>query len=189
MSAPHPFEIISRHYPPGGILHHILVVHSVLVAQKAREIAREFLERNPGADLDVDFVVEAALLHDIGIKHCHAPEIHCEGSEPYVRHGVLGKEMLEREGFPRHALVCARHTGSGLTRGEVRAQRLPLPDDDYLPVSLEEKVICVADKFYSKKPHKLWKEKKASAIEKGLAKYGAASLDRWHELASEILHV
>jgi hypothetical protein len=54
-------------------------------------------------------------------------------------------------------------------------------------VSLEEKIICVADKFYSKKPGKLWKEKKAPSIEKAMDRWGPQVRGRWDELAAEFL--
>jgi uncharacterized protein len=182
-----PFEVLQRHYEPNSDAFSILVVHSVLVARKARDIALAYLERHPEASVDLELLAEASLLHDIGIKHCDAPEIGCRGTESYVRHGILGKAMLDAEGLPRHALVCARHTGAGMTREEVLIRRLPLPLDEYLPVSLEEKIICVADKFYSKQPDRLWKEKRLEAIAKGLAKHGPASLARWEALRREFL--
>jgi uncharacterized protein len=182
-----PFEVIHRHYEPGTELCRILIVHAVLVTRKARDIAIAYLERHPEASIDLELLTEACMLHDIGIKLCDAPQIACRGTEPYVRHGVLGKTILEAEGLPRHALACARHTGSGLTREEVLIRRLPLPPEDYLPVSLEEKIICVADKFFSKQPEKLWKEKKLASIAKGLAKHGPASVARWEALRKEFL--
>jgi HD superfamily phosphodiesterase len=185
-----PFEIIHRHYDPASELYRVLVTHSVLVARKAREIAcayEERLETGERGAVDHEFLLEAAMLHDIGIGRCRAPEILCAGSEPYVRHGVAGREILEAEGLPRHALVCERHTGAGITAEEVRAGRLPLPERDYLPLSLEERIICVADKFYSKTPVKLWKEKSLAKIEKSLSEHGPAPLERWRALCRELL--
>ena len=182
-----PLEIIYRHYDPSTDLYRTLVIHSTLVAKKARELALAYLERRPGSAIDLEFLIEAALLHDIGIKHCHSPEIFCEGIDPYILHGVHGRQMLEDEGFPRHSLVCERHTGAGITKEEVKEGDLPLPERDYLPVSLEEKLICVADKFYSKSPRKLWKERSLAKIEKGLAKYGPQVLERWEKLRSEVV--
>ena len=181
-----PFAILEKHYDPFGEAHRILVIHSVLVARKAREIAANLVEKRPGIQVDMDFLTEAALLHDIGIKQCHAPEIGCFGTEPYIRHGVLGRKIVEAEGYPRHALVCARHTGTGITRAEVRMQGLPLPEDDYLPVTIEEKLICAADKFYGKNPEKLWRERKAKGVEKSILKHGAAALERWKVLRDEL---
>lgn len=184
---PDPFAILTRHVDPSSEVFQVLAVHSVLVTRKALALARAYRERRPDAEVDLVFLEEAALLHDIGIVLCDAPEIGCHGSEPYVRHGVIGREVLEREGLPRHALVCERHTGAGITRDEVLAAKLPLPERDYLPVSLEEKLVCVADKFYSKSLGKLWRELPAERIGPKLAKYGDAVLKRWEELAREFL--
>lgn len=182
-----PFELISRHYSPGTEAFRILVTHSVLVARKAITLARELLERRPELELDLGFIEEASLLHDIGIKMCDAPEFDCHGSEPYIRHGVEGRRLLMEAGLPRHALVCARHTGAGITADEVEELDLPLPRENYLPLSLEEKVICVADKFYSKKPPKLWRERKLEKIERSLGRHGARVSERWARLREEIL--
>jgi uncharacterized protein len=100
--------------------------------------------------VDVQFLEEAAMLHDIGIFRCNAPSIYCNGTEPYIRHGLLGGEILRNEGFPRHARVAERHTGTGLTREQIERQQLPLPLEDFTPETLEEQMVCYADKFYSK---------------------------------------
>ena len=181
-----PFEIILKHYDPASDLYRILITHVILVTRKALEIALDLSERNPRMEIDMEFIAEAGMLHDIGIKHCDAPEIFCHGKEPYIRHGILGGQMLEAEGLPRHALVCERHTGSGIARRDVQIQKLPLPAKDYLPLSVEEKIICVADKFYSKKPSKIWKQKSLKGIRKSLEKYGPAALGRWEELLEEV---
>ena len=91
------------------------------------------------------------MLHDIGIFRCDAPSIQCFGSEPYICHGAIGGKILREEGWLRHALVCERHTGTGLSREQIESQHLPLPPDGiYEPEVLEEQVVCYADKFYSK---------------------------------------
>jgi uncharacterized protein len=182
-----PLEILARHHDPAGSIFELLVIHSTLVAAKAREIARHWASRHPGEAPDLDFLTEAAMLHDIGIGLCEAPQLHCSGTEPYLAHGILGRQLLEEEGLELHALVCERHTGAGITAEEIREGGLPLPERDYLPVSLEEKIICVADKFYSKKPGKLWKEKKTPSIEKAMDRWGPQVRGRWDELAAEFL--
>ena len=90
------------------------------------------------------------MLHDIGIRWCSAPSIFCTGTEPYLKHGPIGGELLRREGWPRHARVAERHTGTGLRREEFVRQGLPVPAFDMVPEQLEEQVVCYADKFYSK---------------------------------------
>ncbi len=180
-----PIALLAKH--SSGELFDFLVTHSLLVTGKARDLATSYLRRHPQAKLDLEFLTEAAILHDIGIGRCDAPEIHCHGSEPYIRHGVIGREILEAEGLPRHALVCERHSGSGISAAEVRDEKLPMPLRDYVPVSLEEKIICVADKFYSKVPDNLWREKPPREIRQDLERWGQPSAERWLALDREIL--
>ena len=119
------------------------------------------------------------MLHDIGIFKCDAAGIQCFGTEPYICHGRIGAELLRSEGFPRHARVCERHTGAGITKAQVIAQNLPLPQQDFLPETMEEKVICYADKFFSK-TH-LDREKTIEQAEKSLSKFGDEGVLRFRE--------
>lgn len=141
-----PEEIISKYYAQQPALHHILLTHSRAVAERAVSIC----DRHPELHADRQFVYEAAMLHDIGILHTNAPGIECHGTEPYIIHGYLGGQMLRREGLERHARVAERHTGTGLTAEAIQSQGLPLPQQDWSPESIEEVIICYADKFYSK---------------------------------------
>lgn len=142
-----PEAILSHHYQPGTLLHHILYTHSLEIAQLAVSLAQRY-----GGEIDLPFVYEAALLHDIGIGYTNASSIACYGREPYSRHGYLGARLLrEQWRLERHALVCERHTGSGISETERQELSLALPQGRcYLPQSIEEKVICYADCFYSK---------------------------------------
>ena len=120
--------------------------HSRQVADRCLLIAK----KHPELRLDKEFLEEAAMLHDIGILRCNAPGIHCHGTEPYIRHGLIGGQMLREKGWERHARVCERHTGTGLSAWDIEQQQLPLPHEDFMPEELEEQVVCYADKFYSK---------------------------------------
>lgn len=174
-----PILIIDKYYQEDNDLKRILLVHSRSVAEKALLIAG----RHPELSLDREFVFEAAMLHDIGIFQTNAPDIFCFGDRPYICHGILGAELMRKEGYPRHALVCERHTGAGLSLQQIVEQQLPVPHREMVPVSLEEQVICFADKFYSK-TH-LEREKSVEKARNSLAKYGEAGLqrfDRWCEL-------
>lgn len=174
-----PLEIIDKYYPEAGELKHILLTHSRSVADKALLIA----ERHPELVLDKEFLYEGAMVHDIGIFLTNAPDIFCFGDKPYICHGYLGADLMRAEGYPRHALVCERHTGAGLTLQRIVEQNLPIPHRELVPVSLEEQVICFADKFYSKT--KLDKEKSVEKARKSLEKHGEdglARFDRWCEL-------
>lgn len=170
-----PTDIIKKYYTEGSELYNILLTHSFWVADKALFIA----QIHPELDLDKTFIYEASMLHDIGIFMTDAPDILCFGNQPYICHGFLGSALLEREGFPKHALVCERHTGTGLSKEEIIRNDLPLPHREMLPVSMEEQLICFADKFYSKT--KLGKEKPVEKIRKGLAKYGEMAVNQFDE--------
>lgn len=167
--------IINKYYPKDNKLKHILMVHSRKVADKALEI----VDSHPELGADRQFVEEAAMLHDIGIFMTDAAGIHCFGDKPYICHGTLGAELLRKEGYPHHALVCERHTGAGLSLADIERQQLPIPHRDLLPVSIEEKIICFADKFYSKT--KLEKEKTVEAALASVAKFGDESASRFTE--------
>jgi uncharacterized protein len=154
-------------------LREILLTHSRSVADKALDISR----KHPELQLDNEFLYEGAMLHDIGIFLTDADGICCFGREPYICHGYLGAELVRGEGFPRHAMVCERHTGAGLSLDDIITQHLPVPHRDMLPVTLEEQVICFADKFYSK-TH-LDREKSVEAVRKSLLKFGEAGVERF----------
>lgn len=172
-------EIIDKYYPQDTERRQILLIHSLSVSQKALRIVDAHHELH----IDRNFVKEAALLHDIGIFLTDAPTIDCHGEHPYIAHGYLGAEILLKEGFPRHAQVCERHTGAGLSLQEIVDQGLPIPHREMLPVTLEEQLVCFADKFFSK-TH-LDEEKSVEKARKSIAKYGEEGLsrfDRWCSL-------
>lgn len=176
-----PYALIEKYYDKKSDLYVVLVAHSKQVMKKVLLIA----QKHPELNIDKEFVVEAALLHDIGIFLCSAPRIFCVGTHQYIEHGYLGAELLRREGYERHALVCERHTGTGLTREMIELNNLPIPLGNYEPQSIEEQVICYADKFYSKS--KLGVEHSIAKIVKDLSRYGASQVERfeqWHALFS-----
>jgi len=167
-------EIIDKYYPYPSPLRDILVTHSRSVADKALTIARS----HPEWDLDLPFIEEAAMLHDIGIFRCDAPGIQCFGTEPYICHGYIGAGILLAEGHPRHARVCERHTGTGLTLLDIQEQNLPLPRQDFTPETLEEQIICYADKFFSKT--RLTEEKTIGQALRSLSKFGPRTINQFN---------
>ena len=170
-----PFKIINEYYDEGTPLYSILVTHSRAVAQKALEIAA----MHPEMNLDKDFIYEAAILHDLGIFATDAPEIYCFGKQPYICHGSIGSEILREKGYEKHAWVCERHTGAGISLTEIIKNAYPLPHRNMIPETIEEKLICFADKFYSKSH--IDKEKSIEKIRKGLAKHGNEQVKRFDE--------
>lgn len=170
------YELIDKYYHEQPELQHVLITHS----EQVRDRALRIIDLHPEWDIDRQFVAEAAMLHDIGIIYCEAPKIHCVGTHKYIEHGYLGAELLRREGLERHALVAERHTGTGITMEQVIREDLPIPVQDYCPISLEEKVICYADKFYSKSH--LGEEVEMAKIRYNLWKYGHEAIQRWETL-------
>ena len=169
-------EIIDKYYPVGTKCRGIFLQHCRQVADKALDIAQR---RN--LDISLDDVETAAMLHDIGIFLTNAPDIDCLGSEHYIRHGILGAELLRKEGVDEAiARVAERHTGAGLTIADIERQQLPLPLKDYLPESTLEKLICYADKFFSKSG--AMQEKSLDKVRASMTRHSADNLARFDEL-------
>jgi uncharacterized protein len=171
-----PGDIIRSIYAPGSAACDIFMAHAVAVSRKAVAVARRVPHLNP----DIRFIAEAAMLHDIGICFTDAPSIGCRGKYPYVCHGYLGRQLLEERGLNRHALVCERHVGTGLSAADIRFQNLPLPDRDMRPETIEEEIICYADKFFSKKTYnKPAVELPVTEVIRELEKYGPEPVRRF----------
>ena len=166
-------ELIDKYYADNQELKNILVLHSRDVADKALRI----IASHPQLNADPLFTEEAAMLHDIGIFLTDAPGIHCFGTEPYICHGILGAKILNKMGWHRHARVCERHTGTGLPASEIIEQNLPLPHIDLVPETIEEQIICFADKFFSKT--KLNVEKTPEQARRSLEKFGGQTVQRF----------
>ena len=157
-------SIINKYYPNDDPLRQLLLKHSRQVADRCLQIARKHKE----LPVDIQFLEEAAMLHDIGIFKCDAPSIYCKGTEPYIKHGPIGGDLLRAEGFPRHARVAERHTGTGLP--------------GYEPETLEEQIVCYADKFYSKSsPDRV---RTVAEAAQSLEKFGAAGVRKFLDWAT-----
>lgn len=170
-------RIIDKYYPADSELRDIFMAHSRQVASLALEI----LEKK-SLSLDKNMVETAAMLHDIGIFMTDARGIGCRGSHPYILHGRLGADLLRKEGVAEEiALVAERHTGSGISVEDIARQNLPLSTDrSYMPESLLEKLICYADKFYSKSGK--GGKKTVDEIRIGMRRHSTESLERFDNL-------
>jgi uncharacterized protein (TIGR00295 family) len=103
------------------VMEHITAVHDY-----AMEIAAKI-------DCDRDLVEAGALLHDIGRTRSHNMD-----------HAILGAEILRKEGVDERIVnIVERHIGAGLTPDE--AEMFGLPPKDYVPETIEEKIVCHAD--------------------------------------------
>ena len=169
-------EIIDKYYPPDTLRRVIYMRHCTQVADLALETAR-----NCNLPLDPDQVRCAAMLHDIGICLTEATDIGCEGTSPYIMHGLPGADLRRKEGMDEaYARVAERHTGAGITAEEVTEQNLPLPVADYMPETLLEQLICYADKFYSKGGD--MKRKTLENVRRSMERISQATLQRFNIL-------
>jgi len=170
-------DLIDKYYTGHDKAKSLLLAHSHLVARLALRVV-DLVEKS--ASVDRVFVEQAALLHDIGMLFTDTPKLGCHGDRPYITHGIIGAEILREEGFPRHALVCERHIGVGLSIEDIRDQGLPLPLRDMRPQTLEEKIIAYADLFYSKTRQGM---RTAEMVRTALARHGqykVSIFDEWH---------
>jgi uncharacterized protein len=113
-----------------------VIKHCILVSKKAVEIARKLKKR--GIEVDVKLVKLGGLLHDIG---------RCVTND--VTHGYEGGKILRNLGYPKLARIAETHVGGGITAEE--SEKLGLPKKDFMPRTLEEKIVCYADKFIETK--------------------------------------
>ncbi len=172
-----PIAFIERFYRRGERCYEILCRHGEAVAEKALAAADAVSDQNP----DREFIYQSAMLHDVGIFLTDCPGLGCHGIHPYVCHGILGAGLLSEAGLVRHSRVCERHVGAGITVKDVRRQGLPLPERDMTPQTLEEIIVCYADKFFSKSEaaQKPWP---METILQSLRRFGpdkAERFDRW----------
>ena len=174
-------KIITKYYKPDSKAYNILVAHSRLVAEKSIQIAKMVPHLKP----DISFIEEAAMLHDIGIFKTKAPDLGCTGDDPYLFHGFRGREVLDSLDLPEHGLVAERHTGAGLTKKDIADNNLGLPLRDMMPITIEQIIICYADKFFSKNPDSFEKEKSFEEAVALLERYGKEQAEKfivWAEL-------
>lgn len=108
-----------------------VIEHCEAVAALAVEIAKQI--KDAGKEVDVELVEAGALLHDLGRCRTHG-----------IAHAVVGFELAKKMGLNTQLVeIIKRHIGAGLSKKEAR--NFELPDDDYFPRSLEEKIVSHAD--------------------------------------------
>jgi len=174
-----PIKIIEKYYDKDSELYRVLITHSKLVTEKALEIAKRVPELKP----DLKFIEEAAMLHDIGIIGVvdQKPKLDLKKDVPYLKHIIFGKEILEKEGLPKHAHVAENHSGTKISKEEIKKRNLQLPLKDYVPETIEEEIISFADLFYSKSPGDLEREKSIEEIRQQMAKFGKEHAKKFKE--------
>lgn len=132
--------------------------HSIKVAEKALEIANKINK----VKVNKDLIEIGSLLHDIGRSKTHS-----------FKHALIGGKMLKQMGFPENLVrICERHILGGLDKED--AAEVGLLARDYLPETLEEKIICLADKLTAGIKEVTINQR----FEKWFAKYGKTKILR-----------
>ncbi len=126
--------------------------HSQIVAKIADYIADNLMRS--GVKVNRSLIQIGALVHDIGVYGCFDEDLNPDNKLPeYIMHGEIGYKWLKEENLSeeitRFALV---HTGTGITSEDITREKLPFNPGDYIPVTLEEEIVCYADKFHTKYP-------------------------------------
>ncbi len=107
--------------------------HCKKVCEVALRIGENIKKKGKGVDLET--VELGALLHDLGRARTHGME-----------HFIFTGQILRKEGLPEKIVLAAeRHFAAGITREEGEKLGLPI-ERDHVPISLEEKIVCYADK-------------------------------------------
>lgn len=110
-----------------------VIDHCLSVSKVAMNLVQDLISH--GIQVDSKLVEIGALLHDIGRSKTHS-----------VEHGVIGGEIARKKNLPEHlARIIERHVGAGITEDE--AERIGLKRGNYIPETLEEKIVAYADKL------------------------------------------
>lgn len=136
-----------------------VIRHVIAVTDEALRIADRITAA--GCPVDIRLVEAGGLLHDLGRSVSHGMD-----------HAVIGASLAEKHGLdPALVLIIKKHIGAGLSRED--AVSFGLPDDDYIPGTLEEKIVAHADnllkgsqKITLKKRLKIMKERNISKTER-----------------------
>ena len=138
--------------------------------QSVRNVAIRIAEK---ANADVKLVEASALLHDIGRSKTHG-----------IRHAIEGARIAKKLGLPEEIIrIIERHIGAGLPAEE--AKKLGLPPKDYLPTTLEEKIVCHADNLVENNKKKNIEYEIEKALTNSFKEY-ANRLAALHKEISEI---
>lgn len=109
-----------------------VIEHSLVVRKEALTLARKAVEN--GHPVDLKLVGLGAILHDVGRSRTHG-----------IRHGIEGAEILRKLGLRELSKFAENHIGAGIPANE--AKRIGLPPRDFIPTSIEEKIVAYADKL------------------------------------------
>ena len=141
-----------------------VIKHCMAVRDVAVRIAKK-------ANADLKLVEAGALLHDIGRSKTHG-----------ITHAIEGVRIARRIGLPLSILyIIERHLGAGIPKED--AVKLGLPEKDYIPETLEEKIVAHADNLIQDGRKQRIEDEIKRAKEKGLEQVAQRLIDLHKELS------
>jgi len=175
---------LHQKYAQSEMLLSLVWTHCNIVAEIATAILDSGAIVNL-AEVPRDVLIQACLLHDIGVYVCGGFEFlpgQPPSDKPYIQHTVVGAWILQEEGYLPEVIQAAHiHTGVGLSSQDVVNFGLQLPADDYIPRTTMQKLITYSAKFHSKAP----KFRTVEEITDSLQRYGKDKVDRFASMQAE----
>lgn len=146
-----------------------VIKHTKAVTRESVRIARQISQS--AHKVNTSLVEIGAILHDIGRSHTHG-----------IKHGIEGAQILREKGLEDLTGFAENHLGAGISAEE--AERIGLPKKDYLPATLEEKIVTYADNLL--RGHKVMTYQEALNELKGELGSGHPGVERFKELHEKI---
>jgi uncharacterized protein len=104
-----------------------IIDHCKVVYERSKDITKFYDE------IDLDLIKAGCMLHDVGRTITNG-----------IEHAYLGADLLRDLNVDEKiCLITERHIGAGITSDE--AESLGLPNRNYIPETLEEKIVAHAD--------------------------------------------
>jgi len=108
-------KLLHKKYAPSQQVFEELWQHCEIV----KTIAIELIDKKKLKSIDRDLVEVGCLLHDIGVYRLYNKNNQID-EQNYIRHGVIGYELLKENDFDEQLCRFAKHhTGVGLTADEI----------------------------------------------------------------------
>ncbi len=125
-------KLLIHHSTPFNVINHV-----IFTTQTALKISKRLKKHN--FSINCEIILAGGMLHDIGRSKTHQ-----------LDHGIIGAQILRQNGFPDElARIAENHLFAGILAEEAR--EFGLPSKDYIPSTLEEKIITYADNISKKK--------------------------------------
>lgn len=127
-------------------------IHTNIIWEIAQKLVLKL--KNQGIKVDMDLLEKGVMLHDLGVYLCFDEDLNPDKSLPqYIYHGFIGADLILKEGFGEEVARFARnHSATGFTIEDIERENLQVEKKDYIPVTVEEEILCYADKFHTKHP-------------------------------------